>query len=58
MAAKKRKTDSECVTEATELGHRVGRRRAKDRKGGPAAPRAACSVKLGLGLGELCEKIG
>ncbi len=27
-------------------------------QGGPAAPRAAGSVKLGLGLGELCEMIG
>ena len=31
--------------------------RTKDRQGGPAAPRAACSVKLGLGLGELCEMV-
>ncbi len=29
-----------------------------DRPGGPAAPRAACSVKLGLALGELCEMVG
>ena len=30
----------------------------KGGKGGPAAPRAACSVKLGLALGELCEMVG
>jgi hypothetical protein len=53
------------VTEATERRHRGSRRRTAedggrttDRPGGPCAPRAACSVKLGLALGELCEMVG
>ena len=38
---KAQKTESDFVTETTERGHRVGRRRTTDRPGGPAAPRAA-----------------
>ena len=39
-------------------GARTQRKQETDRSGGPCAPRAACSVKLGLALGELCEMVG
>ena len=39
-------------------GARTQRKQETDRSGGPCAPRAACSVKLGLALGELGEMVG